>query len=157
MVLPSPGSVLVTATRLGSCPLKGSVVRSVRLALPLFDREAGAAVLVVGSSSVERPIPNLLLSNVFRPAVWALCNHLASELAGDNVRVNMLSPGPFATEMVEGAARVREGFKELIAQGTWMKRIAEPAEIVGPVLYLASDASSFVTGDDLSVSGGMLK
>ena len=38
-----------------------------------------------------------------------------------------------------------------------MKRIADPHEIVGPVCYLVSDASSFVTGDDLSVSGGMLK
>jgi NAD(P)-dependent dehydrogenase (short-subunit alcohol dehydrogenase family) len=44
-----------------------------------------------------------------------------------------------------------------VASGTWQKRIADPSEIVGPVLYLASDASSFVTGDDLSVSGGMLK
>ena len=38
-----------------------------------------------------------------------------------------------------------------------MKRVADPREIVGPVLYLASDASSFVTGDDISVSGGMPK
>ena len=38
-----------------------------------------------------------------------------------------------------------------------MKRVAEPAEIVGPVVYLAGDASSFVTGDDISVSGGMAK
>jgi NAD(P)-dependent dehydrogenase (short-subunit alcohol dehydrogenase family) len=38
-----------------------------------------------------------------------------------------------------------------------MQRIADPSEIVGPVVYLASDASSFVTGDDISVSGGMQK
>jgi NAD(P)-dependent dehydrogenase (short-subunit alcohol dehydrogenase family) len=38
-----------------------------------------------------------------------------------------------------------------------MKRIADPNEIVGPVLYLASDASSYVTGDDITVSGGMRK
>jgi len=44
-----------------------------------------------------------------------------------------------------------------VKRGTFMKRIAEPAEIVGPVCYLVSDASSFVTGDDLSVSGGMFK
>jgi len=44
-----------------------------------------------------------------------------------------------------------------IAGGTLLKRIADPSEIVGPVLYLASDASSFVTGDDISVSGGMQK
>ena len=44
-----------------------------------------------------------------------------------------------------------------MSDGTFMKRVAEPDEIVGPVCYLVSDASSFVTGDDLSVSGGMLK
>ena len=44
-----------------------------------------------------------------------------------------------------------------VTDGTLMKRIADPDEIVGPVLYLASDASSFVTGDDMSVSGGMHK
>ncbi len=43
------------------------------------------------------------------------------------------------------------------AGGTFTKRIADPEEIVGPVGYLVSDASSFVTGDDLSVSGGMQK
>ena len=57
--------------------------------------------------------------------------------------------------MVAGAARQRPGFLELIASGTLMKRIADPTEIVGPILYLASDASSFVTGDEISVSGGM--
>ena len=74
-----------------------------------------------------------------------------------NIRVNVLSPGPFLSEMVEGAERNAPGFKDMIANGTLMKRVADPAEIVGPVLYLASDASSFVTGDDISVSGGMQK
>ncbi len=48
-------------------------------------------------------------------------------------------------------------FLDLVAGGTFMKRIADPQEIVGPVCYLIGDASSFVTGDDLSVSGGMMK
>ena len=61
------------------------------------------------------------------------------------------------SEMVDGADRVRPGFKDLIASGTMQKRIAAASEIVGPVVYLASDASSFVTGDDISVSGGMMK
>jgi NAD(P)-dependent dehydrogenase (short-subunit alcohol dehydrogenase family) len=59
--------------------------------------------------------------------------------------------------MVEGAASYDPGFKDLIASGTLQQRIADPSEIVGPVVYLASDASSFVTGDDISVSGGMQK
>jgi NAD(P)-dependent dehydrogenase (short-subunit alcohol dehydrogenase family) len=82
---------------------------------------------------------------------------MAQEWAPWKVRVNALSPGPFVSEMVEGAERNAPGFKEMIASGTLQHRVAEPAEIVGPVLYLASDASSFVTGDDISVSGGMQK
>jgi NAD(P)-dependent dehydrogenase (short-subunit alcohol dehydrogenase family) len=45
----------------------------------------------------------------------------------------------------------------MIAAGTLMRRVADPDEIVGPVRYLASNASSYVTGDDISVSGGMRK
>jgi len=82
---------------------------------------------------------------------------MAQEWIGWGVRVNLLSPGPFESEMVAGAAAAAPGFRELIASGTLMKRVADPHEIVGPVLYLASDASSFVTGDDISVSGGMSK
>jgi NAD(P)-dependent dehydrogenase (short-subunit alcohol dehydrogenase family) len=81
----------------------------------------------------------------------------AQEWAQWKVRVNVLSPGPFISEMVKGADQQRPGFIEMIADGTLQKRIADSAEIVGPVLYLASDASSFVTGDDISVSGGMRK
>jgi NAD(P)-dependent dehydrogenase (short-subunit alcohol dehydrogenase family) len=92
-----------------------------------------------------------------KAALVNLTKSNAQEWASWRVRVNALSPGPFVTEMVEGAARIRPGFKDLIAEGTMMRRIAVPAEIVGPVLYLASDASSFVTGDDISVSGGMMK
>ena len=82
---------------------------------------------------------------------------MAQEWAPSKIRVNVLSPGPFHSEMVAGAARLTPGFLDLIADGTLMKRVADPTEIVGPVVYLASDASSFVTGDDISVSGGMMK
>jgi len=92
-----------------------------------------------------------------KAALVNLTKSMAQEWAPWKVRVNALSPGPFMSEMVEGAARTSPGFYDLIAGGTFQKRIADPAEIVGPVVYLASDASSFVTGDDLSVSGGMHK
>jgi NAD(P)-dependent dehydrogenase (short-subunit alcohol dehydrogenase family) len=59
--------------------------------------------------------------------------------------------------MLLGAAAKDPGYLDMVAGGTVLKRVADPQEIVGPVLYLASDASSFVTGDDISVSGGMWK
>ena len=71
--------------------------------------------------------------------------------------MNILSPGPFMSEMMRGAAQSDPGYLDMVASGTLLKRVADPSEIVGPVLYLASDASSFVTADDLSVSGGMMK
>jgi NAD(P)-dependent dehydrogenase (short-subunit alcohol dehydrogenase family) len=59
--------------------------------------------------------------------------------------------------MTEGAERAQPGFKDMIANGTYQKRVADPREIVGPVVYLASDASSYVTGDEIAVCGGMQK
>ena len=82
---------------------------------------------------------------------------MAMEWAPWKIRVNILSPGPFRSEMLEGAAKRQPGYVDMVASGTLLKRVADPSEIVGPVLYLASDASSFVTADDLSVSGGMMK
>jgi gluconate 5-dehydrogenase len=103
------------------------------------------------------PGPPICAYGASKAALRNLTLSMAMEWAPWEVRVNLLSPGPFMTEMVEGAEANAPGFKDLITSGTLMQRIADPSEIVGPVVYLASDASSFVTGDDISVSGGMQK
>jgi NAD(P)-dependent dehydrogenase (short-subunit alcohol dehydrogenase family) len=124
---------------------------------PVMRDGGGGSIVNIGTMAAYSGGPNVCAYGASKAALWNLTKSNAQEWVGWKVRVNMLSPGPFVTEMVEGAERVRAGFKDMIAEGTWMKRIADPSEIVGPVLYLASEASSFVTGDDLSVSGGMLK
>jgi NAD(P)-dependent dehydrogenase (short-subunit alcohol dehydrogenase family) len=82
---------------------------------------------------------------------------MAREWAPWKVRANVISPGPFVSEMMLGAERASPGLLERTAAATMLGRVAEPTEIVGAVVYLASDASSFVTGEDHVVSGGMLR
>lgn len=92
-----------------------------------------------------------------KAALRHLTVSMANEWAPWGVRVNVLSPGPFETEMIVSAERLQPGVLAMLAEQTAQKRIAAIHEIVGPTLYLASDASSYVTGDDLTVNGGMRK
>jgi NAD(P)-dependent dehydrogenase (short-subunit alcohol dehydrogenase family) len=124
---------------------------------PVMRDGGGGSIVNIGTMAAYSGGPNVCAYGASKAALVNLTKSNAQEWAPWKVRVNALSPGPFTSEMVEGAARLRPEFKELIASGTMQKRIADPSEIVGPVLYLASDASSFVTGDDISVSGGMMK
>jgi NAD(P)-dependent dehydrogenase (short-subunit alcohol dehydrogenase family) len=124
---------------------------------PIMRDGGGGSIVNIGTMAAYSGGPNVCAYGASKAALVNLTKSTAREWAAWRVRVNALSPGPFITEMVEGADRVRPGFKDMIAEGTMMGRIAKPSEIVGPVLYLASDASSFVTGDDISVSGGMMK
>jgi NAD(P)-dependent dehydrogenase (short-subunit alcohol dehydrogenase family) len=80
-----------------------------------------------------------------------LTRHLAAELGPDGVRVNTLSPGPFPKPEV--AARDPE-FATRLASRTMLGRTATAPEIRGPILFLASPASSFVTGSVLAADGG---
>ena len=92
-----------------------------------------------------------------KAALLTLTRTMAREWAPWRVRVNAVSPGPIMSEMTGGAERLAPGFLERAAAATMQHRVAATDEIVGPVVYLASDASSFVTGEDHCVSGGMLR
>lgn len=78
----------------------------------------------------------------------ALTRALAIEAAPDNITVNAISPGPFQTEMHD--AKARQGMVSAIPLG----RFGDPAELGPAVVFLASNASSFITGISLSIDGG---
>lgn len=77
---------------------------------------------------------------------------MAAELAGDGIRANGLAPGTVRTDMV---LNTPEEFQALAVDAQLIKRMAEPEEMVPAALFLASDASSFMTGQTLVVDGGM--
>jgi 3-oxoacyl-[acyl-carrier protein] reductase len=139
-----------------------SVVRSVRYALPHLKKQGGGRVLTIVSSSVKRPLPNLLLSNVFRPAVQGLCKSLASELAPDNIQVNCLAPGRIETERVneldEALAKKQNlSFDEVRKRSLTtipMNRLGEPEEFGRVAAFLCSEAALYMTGSTVFVDGG---
>ena len=124
---------------------------------PIMRDNGGGSIVNIGTMAAYSGGATICAYGASKAALVNLTKSMAQAWAPWNVRVNVLSPGPFESEMTEGGERTAPGFRQLIADGTLMRRIASPDEIIGPVVYLVSDASSFVTGDDISVSGGMQK
>jgi 3-oxoacyl-[acyl-carrier protein] reductase len=142
-----------------------SVVRSVRYALPHLKQSGGGSILVIGSSSMKQPIPNLLLSNVFRPAIQGLCKTLSAELAPDHIRVNCIAPGRVETERInqldEATAQKQnislEEVKKRSLESIPMGRLGQPEEFGKVAAFLCSEAASYMTGSTLYVDGGSVK
>jgi NAD(P)-dependent dehydrogenase (short-subunit alcohol dehydrogenase family) len=113
----------------------------------------GGAIVNVISVGALRPGATIGLYCSSKAALQSLTRVMALEWAPLGVRVNALAPGPVLTDMV----RAVEGteFHRQMIEATSMKRIASAEEIVGSVLYLVSDASSYTTGSTLVVDGGM--
>ena len=132
-------------------------LRMAQQVAPVMRDNGGGSIVNIVTMAAYSGGSNVCAYGSSKAGLINLTKSMAQEWAPWKVRVNALCPGPFDTEMVNGAERVRPGFIEMIANGTLMKRVADASEIIGPVLYLASDASSYVTGDEISVSGGMQK
>ena len=101
-----------------------------------------------GSTYRGKPLNNPAAYAASKGAVLALTRYLATHWAKQKIRVNALVPGG-----VEGEQN--QTFKEKYASRIPMGRMARPDEMTGDLLYLASDASSYVTGQSLIVDGGL--
>ena len=124
------------------------------LVAPRMGAAGGGSIVNVLTMGALKPGGYLSMYCSSKAALHALNRVMAEEWAPLGVRVNAVAPGPFMTDMLRGLADSTPGFLEHSAGVTLQKRVAEPEEIVGSVLFLASDASSFVTAQALSVCGG---
>ena len=124
-----------------------------RAAQPLLARSPAARVINLGSTFGTVAAPNRTAYTSAKGAVHQLTRALAMEWAHIPINVNALAPGPFLTDM-----NLEHQFSEhsvrVINQEIALKRWAELPEITGPLLFLAADASSYVTGSILAVDGG---
>jgi 3-oxoacyl-[acyl-carrier protein] reductase len=141
-----------------------SVVWAVRAALPSLRQSDQGRIISIVSSSVRQPIPNLLLSNTFRPAINGLIKTLASELAPDGVLINGIAPGRIDTERVRSLDRARaesrgitpEEARRESEKAIPLGRYGEPAELADVAVFLSSAAARYLTGGMYVVDGGMI-
>lgn len=131
-------------------------MRLASLVAPRMGAAGGGAIINVISMGGLKPSAYLGMYCASKAALQALSRVMAWEWASMGVRVNALAPGAFMTDMMRDLERGMPGFQQLSADTTMQKRVADPEEIVGAVLFLASDASSFVTAETLVVSGGFV-
>lgn len=115
----------------------------------------GTIVLIGSVAANAVPIPQPQAPyNASKAAIKQLTASLAVEWAPHQIRVNALSPGYMATEMVKAIADTDPGLMEKWMGLTPMRRIGNPEDLKGAIIYLASDASEFMTGAELRVDGG---
>jgi NAD(P)-dependent dehydrogenase (short-subunit alcohol dehydrogenase family) len=129
---------------------------TVQKALPLL-RDNGSIVLV--SSCVSNMgIPMYTTYGATKAAMRSFARSWAMELKERGVRVNTLSPGATDTPIIDGQFKTKEevaGAKKMFAEKTPLGRIGRPEELAAAALFLACDDSSYATGIDLVVDGGM--
>jgi NAD(P)-dependent dehydrogenase (short-subunit alcohol dehydrogenase family) len=129
---------------------------SVQAALPLMSR--GSTIILTGSIAATRGEPTVSVYAATKAALRSLGRSFAAELVGRGIRVNVISPGPVDTSMlqrIEGVfAEELPGIRERMILGNPMRRLGTSGEVAAAVLFLASDAASFITGAELFVDGG---
>lgn len=118
----------------------------------------GGAIILVGSLASEKVLDGHAVYAGSKAAIAAFARNWAIELRQRAIRVNVLSPGPTDTAILDKlgvAPDQREAFEAGMAAAIPLGRFGRPAELADAALFLASDASSFVTGVNLRVDGGM--
>jgi NAD(P)-dependent dehydrogenase (short-subunit alcohol dehydrogenase family) len=130
--------------------VKGSIF-TVQKALPLMGN--GGSIILTGSSAGTTGAPAFSAYSASKAAVRSLARSWAEDLKGTGIRVNVLSPGPTATELAKEAVG-EAGLKAFAAMNP-LQRVAEPAEIGAVAAFLASQDSSFMTASEVAVDGGL--
>ncbi len=125
-------------------------------AAPRMAQHGGGSIINVISVGGLKPPAYQGFYAATKAALHALTKVMAAEWAQSGIRVNALAPGSYHSDMFDKSAAVLPGFTEGSMAATLQKRIAETDEILGPVMYLASDMSSYTTGTTLIADGGYL-
>jgi NAD(P)-dependent dehydrogenase (short-subunit alcohol dehydrogenase family) len=120
-------------------------------AVTLMKAQGGGSIINISSIAARRPTINLALYSTFKNALDGMTKSFALEFGGDGIRVNTILPGLFHTTLADAFTPDQKREAE---EKTPLGRLGIPAEIGHAVLFLASDAASYITGTSLVVDGG---
>lgn len=130
--------------------LRGPILL-LQAAMPHLRRSSHASVINVVSAGAWMFLPEVSVYAATKAGLVAFTRSSSAALAADGVRVNALAPGIVDTDQRAG---IEDALYVRLVDAAVMQRAASPEEMVGPALFLASDASSYMTGSVLHVDGG---
>jgi NAD(P)-dependent dehydrogenase (short-subunit alcohol dehydrogenase family) len=124
-----------------------------RWAIPHLAAAGGGSIIHIASQLGSVGTPGRVAYCATKGALITMAKAMAADHAGQNIRVNTLSPGGVETERMMRFGSMEKA-REVLGSRHLMKRLGLPDEIAAAALFLACDASSFITGSDLLVDGG---
>jgi len=135
--------------------LKG-VIFLIQAVARIMKEHDGGTIINVASIAGFRHEPNIGVYSISKSAIVMATKIMAEEWAKYNIRVNAIAPGHIHTRLGDSIFEAVPEYKKEFLDRVPMRRIGDPDEIVGAMIYLASDASSYVTGTTIVVDGGTL-
>lgn len=142
-----------------------SVIRFSKAVTPYMKKNKWGRIVSITSSLAIEPTPKMILSSTVRAGVSSFTKAISSELASENITVNVICPGGVLTDRLkklikDGSIREKISYKEVLAKSQASipaNRFASPKEIADTILFLTSENGSYITGVSLAVDGGLIK
>ena len=122
--------------------------------VPYMKKRGGGRIVNIASGVCFTAPPNMMHYTASKSAVIGFTRSLAKEIGDDNINVNSISPGLVLSQA--SLQQTTEEYARVVANQRSLKRDQMPTDVVGTVLFLLSDASAFITGQNIVIDGGLI-
>ena len=127
---------------------------TIRASLKLFG-DSGGNIINISSEAGKTPLPTGSVYSATKAALDAITTSLSKEFSGKNIRINSILPGVVNTEGARSAGFVGSEAEKKLVSSTPLGRTGQPEDIARVAVFLASDDAAWITGEKISVSGGI--